>query len=203
MPKLCSASMDRYLNPKTSLCLHSILTNADCKYFVYVCLVFCLSHPSITNFLDVVKPYMIWRWDPVLSAALHEWRGSVWTTPPIHPALFSAAEKVMMWVMLCLRLQWNDPFIVLQWIRRSFRTQPAIRFQDIKFMKCLKAWLVMKRIRKIMISPYISMKITQRSAPEGSASCADLGKSKMEARENTLLHVQGVWPMVRKESSTS
>lgn len=37
--------------------------------------------------------------------------------------------------------------------------------------------------------------ISQRSPPEGSVSCADLAKSRMETQENALLHVQGVWPM--------
>lgn len=62
-------------------------------------------------------------------------------------------------------------------------------------MRCLKTWLVMKWIHKRMTSPYVFVKITQRSAPEGSVSCAELGKSPMETQENTLLH--GVWPMVR------
>ncbi|XP_073683054.1 uncharacterized protein [Garra rufa] len=44
-----------------------------------------------------------------------------------------------------------------------------------------------------LLSSGESHNITQRSPPEGSVSCAELGKGKMETRENTLL--QGVWPM--------
>uniref|UniRef100_A0A8C2B8E9 Zgc:163014 n=1 Tax=Cyprinus carpio TaxID=7962 RepID=A0A8C2B8E9_CYPCA len=44
-----------------------------------------------------------------------------------------------------------------------------------------------------LLSSGESHDMTQRSPPEGSVSCAELGKSKMETQENTLL--QGVWPM--------
>lgn len=47
------------------------------------------------------------------------------------------------------------------------------------------------------------MKITQRSPPEGSVSCVELGKSKMEMQDYTLANVQGVWPLVRSQQQTS
>ncbi|XP_056101474.1 rab9 effector protein with kelch motifs isoform X1 [Rhinichthys klamathensis goyatoka] len=46
-----------------------------------------------------------------------------------------------------------------------------------------------------LLSSGESHDITQRSPPEGSVSCAELGQSKTETRENALLSVQGVWPM--------
>ncbi|TRY58358.1 hypothetical protein DNTS_034202 [Danionella cerebrum] len=44
-----------------------------------------------------------------------------------------------------------------------------------------------------LLSSTESHNITQRSPPEGSVSCAELGKSKMESQDNTLLN--SVWSM--------
>lgn len=46
-----------------------------------------------------------------------------------------------------------------------------------------------------LLSSGESHNITQRSPPEGSMSCADLGKSKVETQDYTLPNVQGVWPL--------
>lgn len=46
-----------------------------------------------------------------------------------------------------------------------------------------------------LLSSGESHDITQISPPEGSVVCAELGKIRMETQENSLLNVQGVWPM--------
>ncbi|XP_067311161.1 rab9 effector protein with kelch motifs isoform X2 [Pseudorasbora parva] len=46
-----------------------------------------------------------------------------------------------------------------------------------------------------LLSSGESHDITQRSPPEGSVGCVELGENRMETRENSLPNVQGVWPM--------
>ncbi|XP_051725386.1 rab9 effector protein with kelch motifs isoform X1 [Ctenopharyngodon idella] len=106
------------------------------------------------------------------------WQG-VWTPELLSEATQRGRRGVYAKVMLSINGQVRSSFI---------SSTPRVRRKRLALNHSSNP-------SSTLLSSGESHDITQRSPPEGSVSCAELGTSKMETRENTLLNVQGVWPM--------